>query len=145
MNIRPRPGKLCADNSELPLTQARFATPKLKVATGVRVPASGLAAFGITEGHTRAMPICRRREKVFGPGRAVPLDRNAKARIAAYARARSVRNRQPRQRADHQGLPGRAGGAAVGLPQQPHWRLLPELREDRTAAAECARSTVPRR
>ena len=27
----------------------------------------------------------RRREKVFGPGRAVPLDRNAKARIAAYA------------------------------------------------------------
>jgi hypothetical protein len=28
-----------------------------------------------------------RREKVFGPGRAVPLDRNAKARIAAYARA----------------------------------------------------------
>ena len=26
-----------------------------------------------------------RREKVFGPGRAVPLDRNAKARIAAYA------------------------------------------------------------
>jgi hypothetical protein len=28
-----------------------------------------------------------RREKVFGPGRSVPLDRNAKARIAAYARA----------------------------------------------------------
>jgi len=28
-----------------------------------------------------------RREKVFGPGRAVPLDRNAKARIAAYAKA----------------------------------------------------------
>jgi hypothetical protein len=34
---------------------------------------------------------------VFGPGRAVPLDRNAKARIAAYARAWSARNRQPRQ------------------------------------------------
>ena len=39
--------------------------------------------------------IRRRREKVFGPGRAVPLDRNAKARItapsgfdSAYARAR---------------------------------------------------------
>ena len=43
------------------------------------------------------MPIRRRREKVFGPGRAVPLDRNAKARIAAYARAWSARNRQPRQ------------------------------------------------
>ena len=38
-----------------------------------------------------------RREKVFGPGRTVPLDRNAKIRIAAYARAWSARNRQPRQ------------------------------------------------
>ena len=38
-----------------------------------------------------------RREKVFGPGRAVPLDRNAKCRIAAYARAWSARNRQPGQ------------------------------------------------
>jgi hypothetical protein len=38
-----------------------------------------------------------RREKVFGPGRAVPLDRNAKARIAAYARAWSARNRSPGQ------------------------------------------------
>jgi hypothetical protein len=28
-----------------------------------------------------------RRQKVFGPGGAVPLDRNAKARIAAYSRA----------------------------------------------------------
>jgi hypothetical protein len=40
---------------------------------------------------------CHRREKVFGPGRAVPLDRNAKARIAAYARTWNARNRQPRQ------------------------------------------------
>ena len=39
----------------------------------------------------------RRREKVFGPGRAVPLDRNAKARITAYARAWTARNRQPGQ------------------------------------------------
>jgi hypothetical protein len=38
-----------------------------------------------------------RREKVFGAGRAVPLDRNAKVRIAAYARAWSARHRQPRQ------------------------------------------------
>jgi hypothetical protein len=38
-----------------------------------------------------------RREKVFGPGRAVPLDRNAKARIMAYARAWTTRNRQPGQ------------------------------------------------
>jgi hypothetical protein len=72
---------------------------------------------------------CHRREKVFGPGRAVPLDRNAKARIAAYARAWSARNRQPRQtpRADHPRLPGRAGDAAVGLPQFPLWMLLPQL------------------
>ena len=40
---------------------------------------------------------CPRREKVFGPGRAVPLDRNAKARILAYAKAWSARHRQPRQ------------------------------------------------
>jgi Helix-turn-helix domain len=38
-----------------------------------------------------------RREKVFGPGRAVPLDRNAKCRIQAYARAWSARHRQPGQ------------------------------------------------
>jgi len=38
-----------------------------------------------------------RREKVFGPGRAAPLDGNAKARIQAYARAWSGRNRQPGQ------------------------------------------------
>ena len=36
-----------------------------------------------------------RREKVFGPGRAVPLDGNAKARIAAYARAWSARTASP--------------------------------------------------
>ena len=38
-----------------------------------------------------------RREKVFGPGWAVPLDRNTKARIAAYARAWSARNCRPGQ------------------------------------------------
>ena len=44
------------------------------------------------------MPIrLHRREKVFGPGWAAPLDRNAKARIAAYARAWSARNSRPGQ------------------------------------------------
>src|SRR5689334_13726259 len=38
-----------------------------------------------------------RRQKVFGAGRAVPLDRNAKVRIVAYARAWTARNRQPGQ------------------------------------------------
>ena len=77
--------------------------------------------------------IRHRREKVFGPGRAVPLDRNAKARIAAYARAWSARNRQPGQHKgpDHPRLPGRAASAALGLPQFPLRGLLPELREHR--------------
>jgi len=38
-----------------------------------------------------------RREKVFGPGHAVPLDRNAKARIEAYVKGYNARNKQPRQ------------------------------------------------
>jgi len=53
--------------------------------------------------------LTRRREKIFGPGRAVPLDRNAKDRIAACARAWSRRNAQPRQHKGpiHPRLPGR--------------------------------------
>jgi hypothetical protein len=47
-----------------------------------------------------------RREKVFGSGWAVPLDRNQKARIAAYARAWSARNREPGRR--HRGPVTRA-------------------------------------
>ena len=38
-----------------------------------------------------------RRQKVFGPGQSVPLDRNAKCRIAAYARAWSARHRHSGQ------------------------------------------------
>ena len=38
-----------------------------------------------------------RREKVFGPGRAVPLDKNAKCRIQAYAKAWSRLHREGRQ------------------------------------------------
>ena len=41
--------------------------------------------------------LTHRRQKVFGPGRCVPLDRNQKVRIAAYARAWSARHRQPGQ------------------------------------------------
>jgi hypothetical protein len=37
------------------------------------------------------------REKVFGPGQAVPLDRNAKARIEVYAKARNAALKQGRQ------------------------------------------------
>ena len=39
-----------------------------------------------------------RREKVFGPGRTVPLDRNQKARITAYAKAWGRLHRQPGQK-----------------------------------------------
>jgi hypothetical protein len=42
-----------------------------------------------------AMRLAARREKVFGPGRAVPLDRNQKARITAYAKAWDRLHRQP--------------------------------------------------
>ena len=68
-----------------------------------------------------------RREKVFGPGRAVPLDRNAKARIEAYVKGynRPEQATTPALRADHSGLPARAEGAAVGVPQQPLGLLLP--------------------
>ena len=52
-----------------------------------------------------------RREKVFGPGRAVPLDRNAKARIAAYSRAWDRLHRQPGQRG---GALGRAALDVLG-------------------------------
>jgi hypothetical protein len=44
------------------------------------------------------MRLHGRREKVFGPGHAVPLDRNAKARVAAYARAWDRQYCQPGQR-----------------------------------------------
>ena len=87
------------------------------------------------------MPICRRREKVFGPGRAVPLDRNAKARIAAYARAWSARNRQPRQ---HRGPISRA---FLDVLQALLWgfhnsRCCFPGYETIAAKAECARCTV---
>ena len=51
-----------------------------------------------------------RREKVFGPGRAVPLDRNAKARIAAYSRAWDRLHRQPGQKG------GALGRATLDVP-----------------------------
>ena len=55
---------------------------------GAHVEAGGR---GARSGHLPASgagrsAMIRRREKVLGPGRAVPLDRNAKARILVYAR-----------------------------------------------------------
>ena len=103
----------------------------LRVEAGGHVTCPGhLPASGA--GEASAM-IRRRREKVFGPGRAVPLDRNAKARILAYAQrlGRPTPPAGPTQGPDHPRLPGGAGGAAMGLPQLPLRLLLPELRGDR--------------
>ncbi len=85
----------------------------------------------------------RRREKVFGPGRAVPLDRNAKARVAVYARAWSARNRQPGQ---HKGPITRAfldvlGALLWGFHNAHTGRCFPSY-EAIAARAGCARSTV---
>jgi hypothetical protein len=84
-----------------------------------------------------------RREKVFGSGRAVPLDRNAKCRIQAYARAWSARHRQDGQ---HKGPITRAFLDVLHA-------LLWQFHNSRTGVcfpsyeriaekAECARSTV---
>jgi Helix-turn-helix domain len=84
-----------------------------------------------------------RREKVFGPGRAVPLDGNAKARIAAYARAWSGKNRQPGQ---HRGPITRAfldvlEALLWGFHNARTGCCFPSY-ERIAEKAECARSTV---
>jgi hypothetical protein len=87
--------------------------------------------------------IGRRREKVFGPGRAVPLDRNAKARIVAFAKAWHRQYRRPGQRG------GVFGRAALDVLSALLWAFhnaragccFPSY--DRIAAkAGCASSTV---
>lgn len=90
------------------------------------------------------MPIpLRRREKVHGDGRAVPLDRNAKARIQHYARAWSARHRQPGQ---HRGPITRAFLEVLqallwGFHNSRDGRCFPSY-ESIAAKAGCARSTV---
>jgi hypothetical protein len=84
-----------------------------------------------------------RREKVFGPGRAMPLDRNAKARIQAYARAWTARNRQPGQ---HKGPITRAfldvlEALLWGFHNSRTGCCFPSY-ERIAEKAECARSTV---
>ena len=84
-----------------------------------------------------------RREKVFGPGHAVPLDRNAKARIMAYARAWGARHRQSGQ---HRGPITRAFLEVLeallwGFHNSRSGCCFPSY-ESIAAKAECARSTV---
>jgi hypothetical protein len=85
----------------------------------------------------------RTKEKVFGPGRAVPLDGNAKARIAAYARAWSARNKQPGQ---HKGPITRTFLEVLeallwGFHNSRSGVCFPSY-ESIAAKAECTRSTV---
>jgi helix-turn-helix protein len=87
--------------------------------------------------------LTTRREKTFGSGRAVPLDRNAKCRIAAYAKAWSARSRQPGQ---HKGPLTRA---SLDVLQALLWqfhnsrdgRCFPSY-QTIAERAGCARSTV---
>src|SRR4051794_24482808 len=88
-------------------------------------------------------PAMMRREKLFGPGRAVPLDRNAKARILAYARAWGARHRQPGQ---HRGPITRAfldvlEALLWGFHNARSGCCFPSY-ETIAAKAECCRDTV---
>lgn len=85
----------------------------------------------------------RRREKVFGPGPAVPLDRNAKARIVVYARAWNARHKRPGQ---HRGPITRAflevlEGLLWGFHNSRDGRCFPSY-EMIAAKAQCCRDTV---
>ena len=85
----------------------------------------------------------RRREKVFGPGRCRPLDRNAKVRITVYARAWSARHRQPGQ---HRGPLTRAYLEVLhallwGFHNSRTGRCFPSY-ETIAKRAECCRDTV---
>lgn len=90
-----------------------------------------------------SITLRRRREKVHGPGRCIPLDHNAKARIVAYAKAWSARNRGPRQ---HRGPITRAFLEVLeallwGFHNSRDGRCFPSY-EAIAAKAQCARSTV---
>ena len=84
-----------------------------------------------------------RREKVFGPGPRVPLDRNAKARVMAFAKAWNARHRQPGQ---HRGPLTRATVEVLeallwGFHNSRSGGCVPSY-EAIAAKAECHRSTV---
>jgi len=84
-----------------------------------------------------------RREKVFGPGRGIPLDRNAKARIIVYARAWSAKHKQ---RGQHRGPLTRAFMEVLeallwGFHNSRDGRCFPSY-ESIAAKAECNRDTV---
>ena len=84
-----------------------------------------------------------RREKVFGPGRAVPLDRNAKARIAAYAKAWSARNSSHASTRARSPAPSwRSWRRCCGASTTASTGCCFPSYEAIAAKAECCRSTV---
>jgi hypothetical protein len=104
-----------------------------------RAPVPTLADLG----HTEEIALLSIREKVFGPGHAVPLDRNAKARIAAYARAWSALQCRPGQ---HKGPITRAFLEVLqallwGFHNSRSGACFPSY-ERIAEKADCARSTV---
>jgi hypothetical protein len=85
----------------------------------------------------------RRREKVFGPGPRISLDRNAKARVMAFAKAWNARHRQPGQ---HRGPLTRATVEVLeallwGFHNAHTGACFPSY-EAIAAKAECCRDTV---
>ena len=91
-----------------------------------------------------AVPMKARREKVFGPGRAVPLDRNAKARIAAYAQRleRPEQAAAPAQGADHPRPSWRSWRRCCGASTTAGPVSASRRYEAIAAKAECCRCTV---
>jgi Helix-turn-helix domain len=88
-------------------------------------------------------PGRHRRDKVFGPGPRVPLDREAKVRVMAYARAWNARHRLPGQ---HRGPLTRATTEVLeallwGFHNAASGACFPSY-EAIAAKAECCRDTV---
>jgi hypothetical protein len=84
-----------------------------------------------------------RREKVFGPPRGIPLDREAKCRIMVYARAWSAKHKQPGQ---HRGPLTRATVEVLeallwGFHNSKSGLCFPAY-EEIARKAECCRDTV---
>ena len=97
-----------------------------------------MSASAILPNHLRP-----RREKVFGPPRGIPLDRNAKTRIMVYARAWSAKHKQAGQ---HRGPLTRATVEVLeallwGFHNSKSGLCFPAY-EEIARKAECCRDTV---
>ena len=149
------PLRMCANEARRPLPRKVSAETGFLRCCGAFVEAGFLLAK--QAGYGSACPIryrlctCRRgcsneepaARRSSVPGRSVPLDRNAKARIMAYARVWGARHRQSGQ---HRGPITRAFLEVLeallwGFHNSRDGRCFPSY-ETIAAKAECARSTV---